>query len=102
MEPMVKQTATIMPSLSRLSITSISAYAQGFGVVIGSAPDALEIGYLTQAFPTTRSFSRRQQRYAIHSVGRWFQQERRAAFPCCPTVTTQKRNPSDLQSAAAR
>ena len=49
----MKQTAKTTPSLSCPSITSIGPDAQVFGVVIGSAPDALQVGYLTEALPAT-------------------------------------------------
>jgi len=40
-------------------------------------------------------------RCAIRATCRWFRQEGRAACFCCPQVTTELRNPNDLDRAAA-
>jgi hypothetical protein len=145
-ELMMKQTAKTTPSFSCPSITSIGPDAQVFGVVIGSAPHAFQVGYLTEALPATPELlataapakpteifraaapcSERAckhfdgancqlaaritamldpvvsalPRCAIRPVCRWFHQEGRAACLRCPQVTTEQRNPSDLDRAVA-
>ena len=143
---MMKPTAKTSPGLLCPSITSIGADAQVFGVVIESAPGALQVGYLTEALPAipellataapakpTEIFRAAAPcaerackhfdgancqlvaritamldpvvstlpRCAIRPICRWFRQEGRAACLRCPQVTTEQRNPSDLDRAVA-
>jgi len=49
----MKQPVKTTSSLACPSITSIGTDAQVFGVVIGSARDGLQVGYLTEALPAT-------------------------------------------------
>ena len=142
----MKPTAKTNPGLLCPSITSIRADAQVFGVVIESAPGALQVGYLTEALPAApellataapakpteifRAAAPCEERAckhfdgancqlvaritamldpvvstlprcAIRPICRWFHQEGRAACLRCPQVTTEQRNPSDLDRAVA-
>jgi hypothetical protein len=143
---MMKPTAKTNPGLLCPSITSIGADAQVFGVVIESAPGALQVGYLTEALSATPELLATAApakpteifraaapcaerackhfdgancqlvaritamldpvvstlpRCAIRPICRWFRQEGRAACLRCPQVTTEQRNPSDLDRAVA-
>ena len=142
----MKQAAKTRSSLSCPSITSIGPDAQVFGVVIGSAPDAFQVGYLTEPLAATAELLGAAApakpteifrasapcsehackhfdgancllaaritamldpvvstlpRCAIRPVCRWFHQEGREACLRCPQVTTEQRNPSDLDRAVA-
>jgi hypothetical protein len=143
---MMKQAAKTRSSLSCPSITSIGPDAQVFGMVIGSAPDAFQVGYLTEPLAATPELLEAAApakpteifraaapcsehackhfdgancllaaritamldpvvstlpRCAIRPVCRWFHQEGREACLRCPQVTTEQRNPSDLDRAVA-
>jgi hypothetical protein len=143
---MMKQTAKTTSTLACPSITSIGPDAQVFGVVIGSAAEGLQVGYLTEPLPVTPELlaaaapakptevfraaapcSERAckhfdgancqlaaritamldpvvsalPRCAIRPTCRWFRQEGRAACLRCPQVTTEQRNPSELDRAVA-
>jgi hypothetical protein len=143
---MMKQAAKTRSSLSCPSVTSIGPDAQVFGVVIESASDAFQVGYLTEPLAATPKLlgaaapAKPTQifraaapcsehackhfdgancllaaritamldpvvstlpRCAIRPVCRWFHQEGREACLRCPQITTEQRNPSDLDRAVA-
>jgi hypothetical protein len=142
----MRRTSNTTPSRSCPSITSIGPDAKVFGVLVAPTPDALQVGYFTEALPATAELLAAAApakpteifraaapcaerackhfdgancrlaariaamldpvvstlpRCAIRPVCRWFHQEGRAACLRCPQVTTELRNPGDLDRGVA-